>query len=165
MSGSRNFVILMGNLGSDPEVRTFQNGQKVCNVRVATSERWKDKQTGEKRERTEWHSVAIYQEGGVKFFKQHARKGTKVYIEGQLETRKWQDQSGQDRYTTEIVVRPYRGQVMILANWAGDDSGGANSGYSGGSDRGASPRDESTPAGYGGPDMDDEIPFGPEWRA
>ena len=104
MAGSVNKVILIGNLGRDPEVRSFQNGGKVCNLRIATSETWRDRNTGERKERTEWHSVAIFQEGLVKVAEQYLRKGSKVYIEGQLQTRKWQDQSGQDRYTTEIIA-------------------------------------------------------------
>lgn len=114
MSGSVNKVILIGNLGRDPEVRTFQNGGKVCNLRIATSENWKDRNTGERRERTEWHSVAVHQEGAVRFAEQYLRKGSKVYVEGQLETRKWQDQSGQDRYSTEVAVRPYCGELTSL---------------------------------------------------
>ncbi len=106
MAGSVNKVILVGNLGRDPEVRSFQNGGKVCNLRIATSENWKDRNTGERRERTEWHSVAIFSEPLARIAEQYLKKGSKVYIEGQLETRKWQDQSGQDRYTTEIVLRP-----------------------------------------------------------
>ena len=103
MAGSVNKVILVGNLGRDPEVRTFQNGGKVCNLRIATSENWKDRNTGERRERTEWHSVAIFSEPLARIAEQYLRKGSKVYLEGQLETRKWQDQSGQDRYTTEVA--------------------------------------------------------------
>ena len=104
MAGSVNKVILVGNLGRDPEVRTFQNGGKVCNLRIATSENWKDRNTGERRERTEWHSVAIFSEPLARIAEQYLRKGSKVYLEGQLETRKWQDQTGQDRYTTEVVA-------------------------------------------------------------
>jgi single-strand DNA-binding protein len=112
MAGSVNKVIILGNLGRDPEVRSFPNGGKVCNLRIATSERWtKD---GERKERTEWHSVAIMNEPLVKVAEQYLRKGSKVYIEGQLETRKWQDQAGNDKYATEIVLRPYRGELTIL---------------------------------------------------
>ena len=114
MAGSVNKVIIVGNLGNDPEVRTFQNGGKVCNLSVATSERWKDRNTGESRERTEWHRVAIFNEALVRVAEQYLRKGSKVYLEGQLETRKWQDQSGQDRYSTEVVLRPYRGEMTLL---------------------------------------------------
>jgi len=104
---SVNKVILVGNLGRDPEVRTFQNGGKVCNLHIATSENWKDRNTGERREKTEWHSVAIFSEPLARIAEQYLKKGSKVYLEGQLETRKWQDQSGQDRYSTEVVLRPY----------------------------------------------------------
>ena len=121
MAGSVNKVILIGNLGRDPEVRTFQNGGKVCNLRIATSETWKDRNTGERKERTEWHSVAIFSEPLARVAEQYLRKGSKVYIEGQLETRKWQDQSGQDRYSTEVVMRPYRSELTMLD---GRDGGG-----------------------------------------
>ncbi len=114
MAGSVNKVIILGHLGRDPEVRTFQNGGKVCNLRVATSDSWKDKNSGERKERTEWHSVAIFSEPLARIAEQYLRKGSKVYLEGQLETRKWQDQSGQDRYTTEITLRPYRGELTLL---------------------------------------------------
>ncbi len=154
MAGSVNKVIIVGNLGRDPEVRTFQNGGKVCNLRVATSENWKDRNTGERREKTEWHSVAIFSEPLVRIAEQYLKKGSKVYIEGQLETRKWQDQSGQDRYSTEIVLRPYRGELTLLDSRDGgsggnydEDRGSAGGGYGGGS---------SSPAPS---DMDDEIPF------
>lgn len=114
MAGSVNKVIIIGNLGRDPETRNFPNGGKVVNLRIATSETWNDKQTGEKKERTEWHSVAIMNEPLAKIAEQYLRKGSTVYIEGQLETRKWQDQSGADKYTTEIVLRPYRGELTLL---------------------------------------------------
>ncbi|PQO22789.1 single-stranded DNA-binding protein, partial [Rhodobacteraceae bacterium WD3A24] len=130
MAGSVNKVIIVGNLGRDPEVRTFQNGGKVCNLAVATSERWRDKNTGENREKTEWHRVAIFSEPLVRIAEQYLRKGSKVYLEGQLETRKWQDQSGQDRYTTEIVLRPYKGEMTLLDGRG--DGGGAPPGPGGG---------------------------------
>lgn len=159
MAGSVNKVILVGNLGRDPEVRTFQNGGKVCNLRIATSETWKDKASGERRERTEWHSVAIFSEPLARIAEQYLRKGSKVYVEGQLETRKWQDQSGQDRYTTEIVLRPYRGELTLLDGRAGAEGGEV---YSGGQDSGYD-RDYgergSTASGRGPSNMDDEIPF------
>jgi len=113
MAGSVNKVILLGNLGADPEVRTFQNGGKVCNLRIATSETWKTKD-GERKERTEWHSVAIFSEPLARVAEQYLRKGSKVYLEGQLETRKWQDQSGQDRYSTEVVLRPFKSELTLL---------------------------------------------------
>ncbi len=112
MAGSVNKVILIGNLGADPEVRSFPSGGKVANLRIATSETWKDRNTGERRERTEWHRVAIYSEPLVRVAEQYLRKGSKIYIEGKLETRKWQDQSGQDRYTTEIALRPYSSRAL-----------------------------------------------------
>lgn len=115
-----NKVIILGTLGRDPEVRTFQNGAKVCNLRIATSETWKDKATGERKERTEWHSVAIFAEPLAKLAEQYLRKGSKVYVEGQIETRKWQDQSGADRYSTEVVLRPFRGELTLLDKPSGD---------------------------------------------
>lgn len=170
MAGSVNKVILIGNLGRDPEVRTFQNGGKVCNLRVATSERWRDRNSGENRERTEWHSVAIFSEPLVKIAEQYLRKGSKVYLEGQLETRKWQDQSGQDRYSTEVVLRPYRGELTMLDGRDGPQGGGgggggymsdqsSGGGYGGGGyDSG--PSDGGGGGGGGGrSDLDDEIPF------
>ena len=114
MAGSVNKVIVVGNLGRDPEVRTFPNGGKVVNLRIATSESWTDKASGDRKERTEWHSVAIFNEPLAKIAEQYLRKGSTVYIEGQLETRKWQDQSGVDKYSTEIVLRPFRGELTLL---------------------------------------------------
>ncbi|RYG92194.1 single-stranded DNA-binding protein [Loktanella sp. IMCC34160] len=161
MAGSVNKVILIGNLGRDPEIRNFQNGGKVANLRIATSENWKDRNTGERRERTEWHTVAIFSEPLVRLAEQYLRKGSKVYIEGQLETRKWQDQSGQDRYSTEVVLRPYRGEITML-DGRGDNAAGGGGGYS--DDRGGYGGGggyDSGPVGGGGgrSDMDDEIPF------
>ncbi|MDF1620659.1 single-stranded DNA-binding protein [Pseudothioclava nitratireducens] len=169
MAGSVNKVILVGNLGRDPEVRTFANGGKVCNLRIATSENWRDRNTGERKERTEWHSVAIFSEPLAKIAEQYLRKGSKVYIEGQLETRKWQDQSGQDRYTTEVVLRPYRGELTLLDSRDGGGSGGgyggggqsSGGGYGGGYDDpgyGGGNQGGGQPAG-GGSGFDDEIPF------
>jgi single-strand DNA-binding protein len=166
MAGSVNKVILIGNLGRDPEVRTFQNGGKVCNLRIATSDTWRDKNTGERRERTEWHSVAIFQEGLVRIAEQYLRKGSKVYLEGKLQTRKWQDQSGADRYSTEVVLQGYDGVLTMLdgrEGGGGGASGGYDSGpsgdsYGGGYDSGPS----GGPGGSGGSsarDLDDEIPF------
>ena len=163
MAGSVNKVILIGNLGRDPEVRTFQNGGKVVNLRIATSETWKDRNTGERRERTEWHSVAIFNEPIGRIAEQYLKKGSTVYIEGQLETRKWQDQSGQDRYTTEVVVRPYAGNMTLLGGRGdGGGSGGgymseqSDPGYGGGYDSGPS---QGGSSGGGRSDLDDEIPF------
>ncbi|APG46829.1 single-stranded DNA-binding protein [Phaeobacter porticola] len=130
MAGSVNKVILIGNLGRDPEVRSFQNGGKVCNLRIATSENWKDRNTGERKERTEWHSVAIFNEGLVRVAEQYLRKGSKVYIEGQLQTRKWQDQSGQDRYSTEVVLQGF-GSTLTMLDGRGE--GGGQGGSGGGS--------------------------------
>ena len=164
MAGSVNKVILVGNLGRDPEVRSFQNGGKVCSLRIATSISWKDQQTGERRERTEWHSVSIFSEPLARIAEQYLRKGSKVYLEGQLETRKWQDQSGQDRYTTEVVLRPYRSALTLL-DGRNRDQGGAqgNEGeYSGSNYRG---HDNGQGAGQGGQEqpphhqIEDEIPF------
>ncbi|MDE3120810.1 MAG: single-stranded DNA-binding protein [Paracoccaceae bacterium] len=173
MAGSVNKVILVGNLGADPEVRDFPSGGKVCNLRLATSESWRDRATGERRERTEWHRVAIYSEPLVRIAEQYLRKGSKVYIEGQLETRKWQDQSGQDRFTTEISLRPYRGELTLLdgrgeggaggGGGGGYDQGGGYGGGSGGGSYGGGGGGGSFGGGGGGgggrSDMDDEIPF------
>ena len=161
MAGSVNKVILVGNLGRDPEVHTFQNGGKVCNLRIATSERWKDRNSGEQREKTEWHSVAIFSEPLARVAEQYLRKGSKVYIEGQLETRKWQDQSGQDRYSTEVVLRPYRSELTILDSRSEGGGGGGGysddrGGYGGGSSYGGGGGGQPAPAGG---DLDDEIPF------
>ena len=164
MAGSVNKVILIGNLGRDPEVRTFQNGGKVVNLRIATSETWKDRATGERRERTEWHSVAIFNEPIGRIAEQYLRKGSTVYIEGQLETRKWQDQSGNDRYSTEVVVRPFTGNMTLLGG-RGDGGGGGGrdyddrGGYGGGSSGGGYDSGPSGGGGGGSRDMDDEIPF------
>ncbi|MBM1817223.1 single-stranded DNA-binding protein [Pseudosulfitobacter pseudonitzschiae] len=167
MAGSVNKVILIGNLGRDPEVRSFQNGGKVCNLRIATSETWKDRNTGERKERTEWHSVAIFQEGLVRVAEQYLKKGSKVYIEGQLQTRKWQDQSGQDRYSTEVVLQGFGGTLTMLDGPSGGGGGGGGN-YGGGGGYDSGPSDDR----YGGPssgggnnaptpsrDLDDEIPF------
>ncbi len=163
MAGSVNKVILIGNLGADPEVRTFQNGGKVCNLRIATSETWKDRNTGERREKTEWHSVAIFQEGLVRVAEQYLKKGSKVYIEGKLQTRKWQDQSGQDRYSTEVVLQGIGGNLTMLdGRGEGGGGGGGGSYGGGGSSYGANDggySGGSSQQGGGGSDMDDEIPF------
>ncbi|MCB2110400.1 MAG: single-stranded DNA-binding protein [Defluviimonas sp.] len=166
MAGSVNKVILVGNLGRDPEVRSFQNGGKVCNLRIATSETWRDRNTGERKERTEWHSVAIFNENLAKIAEQYLRKGSKVYIEGQLETRKWQDQSGAERYSTEVVLRQFRGELTLLDGRDGGGSGGGGSGggerdYGGGydDDRGGSGGSGGASQGGGRSDLDDDIPF------
>ena len=160
MAGSVNKVILIGNLGRDPEVRSFQNGGKVCNLRIATSETWKDRNTGERREKTEWHTVAIFNENLVRLAEQYLKKGSKVYIEGQLETRKWQDQSGQDRYSTEVVLRPYRGEITFLDGRDGGGGGGGGYGGSSGGDDGGGGYDSGpSQGGSSNRDLDDEIPF------
>jgi single-strand DNA-binding protein len=164
MAGSVNKVILIGNLGRDPESRTFNNGGKVCNLRIATSENWKDKQTGERRERTEWHSVAIFSEGLANVAERYLRKGSKVYIEGQLRTRKWQDQSGNDRYSTEVVIDGFNGSMTMLD---GRDGGGGGGGTGGGGDswgdsggNGGGQSSGSKPAGGAfDDDLDDDVPF------
>ena len=183
MAGSLNKVMIIGNLGRDPEVRSFQNGGKVCNLRIATSETWKDKNTGERREKTEWHSVAIFQEGLVRVAEQYLKKGSTVYIEGKLQTRKWQDQSGADKYSTEIVLQGYDGVMTMIGGrndggggggysggdqgggYGGGDQGGNSGGYGGGDQGGNSGGygggDQGGGQGGGGgsSDMDDEIPF------
>lgn len=161
MAGSVNKVILVGNLGQDPEVRQFSNGGQVCNLSIATSESWKDKQSGERRERTEWHRVAIFSEPLVRVAQSYLKRGSKVYIEGQLETRKWQDQNGQDRYTTEIVLRPYRSELTMLdGRSGGGDQPMAGGGY--GQQISGPPGDfagQGAPAGGTDYDLDDDIPF------
>ena len=166
MAGSVNKVILVGNLGRDPEIRSFQNGGRVANFTVATNERWTDKGSGERRERTEWHRVAVLNENLVTVCERYLRKGAKVYVEGQLETRKWQDQSGQERTTTEVVLRPYRGELTMLD---GRQESGAGPGFAGtggnpyddGPSYGGGPGSGGGGGGRGGvaPDLDDEIPF------
>ena len=151
---SVNKVIIIGNLGRDPEVRTFQNGNKVCNLRIATSEKWRDKNSGERKERTEWHSVAIFSEPLAKVAEQYLRKGSKVYIEGQLETRKWQDQSGNDKYSTEVVLRPYSSTLTMLDGGSNDDSGG---GY--GAPQQQQHRSQQPSRYLNDENLDDEIPF------
>lgn len=155
MAGSVNKVILVGNLGADPEVKSFQNGGKVCNLRIATSESWKDRMTGERKERTEWHSVAIFSEGLVGVAERFLRKGSKVYIEGQLRTRKWQDQSGNDRYTTEVVLQGL-GSVLTMLDGApgGGGQGGGYAGGGGGRSQGVSDWQGGS-GGFGGGDYDD----------
>ncbi len=154
-----NKVILIGNLGRDPEVRSFQNGGKVVNLRVATTETWRDKQSGERKEKTEWHSVAIFNENLGRVAEQYLRKGSKVYLEGQLETRKWQDQSGADRYSTEVVLRQFRGELTLLDGRG--EGGGAASGGDDDYGRGVSDNrgggGDSRGGGVGA--LDDEIPF------
>jgi single-strand DNA-binding protein len=169
MAGSVNKVILIGNLGADPEVKSFQNGGRIANLRIATSENWKDRQTGERKERTEWHNVVLQSEGLVGVAERYLRKGSKVYIEGQLRTRKWQDQSGNDRYTTEVSVGGIGGVMTMLdgapggggqrggGDWnqgGGSSGGGSSWGQNGGSSGGGSGGGSSF-----GDDLDDDIPF------
>ncbi|NIJ08044.1 single-strand DNA-binding protein [Sphingomonas vulcanisoli] len=172
MAGSVNKVILVGNLGRDPESRTFQNGGKVVNLRIATSETWKDRSSGERKERTEWHSVAIFSEPLANTAEKYLRKGSKVYIEGSLETRKWQDQSGNDKYSTEVVLRPFTGTLVMLdgrGEGGGQSSGGGGGwseepndfggGYGGGArSGGAGGGGASRPAPFDN-DLDDDVPF------
>ncbi len=160
MAGSVNKVILVGNLGRDPEVRSTQSGSRVANLSLATSETWRDRNSGERRERTEWHRVVIFNDRLVDVAEKYLRKGSKIYIEGQLQTRKWQDQSGQDRYTTEVVLQNFRGELTMLDSRS--DGGGGGGGFSsggGGDDFGGG----GPSSGSGGPgpsgDLDDEIPF------
>jgi single-strand DNA-binding protein len=169
MAGSVNKVILVGNLGRDPEIRTLNSGDRVANLRIATSENWRDKASGEKREKTEWHQVVIFNENLVKVAENYLRKGSTVYIEGQLQTRKWTDQNGVDKYSTEVVLQRFRGELTMLGGRGGgaeggeDYGGGETYGRSGGggsggfqpgpANRGSGPR-ENFPA-----DLDDEIPF------
>lgn len=168
MAGSVNKVILVGNLGADPEVKSFQNGGRIANLRIATSEDWKDRQTGEKKERTEWHQVVLQSDGLVGVAERYLRKGAKVYIEGQLRTRKWQDQSGNDRYTTEISVGGFDGKLVMLDGARGGQGDGSNDGWGSG---GGAPSSggqsgggwQSGSSGFGGgdfsDDLDDDVPF------
>ena len=151
MSGSVNKVILIGNLGREPEVRTMQNGGKVCNLSIATSERWKDRNSGEQQEKTEWHRVVVFDDRLVDVAEQYLQKGAKVFLEGELQTRKWTDQSGQEKYTTEVVLRRFRGQLVML-----DSRGG---GISSDNQQNYTPPVDTGIADAVGNDLDDEIPF------
>ncbi len=170
MAGSVNKVILIGNLGRDPEIRSTQDGFKIANLSLATSDTWRDKNTGERRERTEWHRVVIFDEKLTEVAEKYLRKGSKVYIEGQIQTRKWQDQSGQDKYTTEVVLNRFRGTLTMLDSRRDSEGGGDYGG--GGSYGGDTPSGGGAPSGGGdggsgggggpapsGGDLDDEIPF------
>ncbi|MEQ8654773.1 MAG: single-stranded DNA-binding protein [Kiloniellales bacterium] len=156
MAGSVNKVILVGNLGRDPEIRSMQNGSRVANLSLATSESWKDRNSGERRERTEWHRVVVFNENIVKVCENYLKKGSKVYLEGQIETRKWQDQSGQERYTTEIVLRPFRGELTMLD--ARGEGGGMSAGGGGASAGGGGGGGFSSGPPASEP-LDDDIPF------
>lgn len=177
MAGSLNKVMLIGNLGQDPEIRSFQNGGRVANLRIATSETWKDRNTGERQERTEWHTVAIFSEGLVNVCENYLKKGSKVFVEGKLQTRKWQDQNGQDRYSTEVVLRGFDGTLTMLdgrqggggggGNWnqgGGQSSGGGDNWRGGGQGSGAGGSGGGQSGGGSGggsnyDDLDDDIPF------
>lgn len=167
MSGSVNKVILVGNVGRDPEVRRLNSGEPVASFSVATSETWRDKASGERRERTEWHNVVIFNENLAKIAEQYLKKGSKVYLEGQLQTRKYTDKNGQERQTTEVVLQRYRGELTLLDSRGGGSGGGSSAGsdygsdsgsvgYSGGGSGGGSQR---APAPAGGGHLDDDIPF------
>ncbi len=167
MAGSVNKVILVGNLGADPEIRRLNSGDPVVNLRIATSETWRDRQSGERRERTEWHNVVIFNDNLAKVAEQYLKKGAKVYIEGQLQTRKWTDQNGNDRYTTEVVLQKFRGELQMLDSRG---EGGQVGGYSGGGrgsdfgssgpgDSGGGSRSGGSSGGGFSQDLDDEIPF------
>jgi single-strand DNA-binding protein len=165
MAGSVNKVILVGNLGADPEIRRTQDGRPIVNLRLATSETWRDKATGERRERTEWHRVVIFNESLAKVAEQYLKKGAKVYVEGQLQTRKWQDQQGQDRYSTEVVLQGFSSQLTMLdrvggGGSTGGDFGSDDSGSNFGSSGSRSPARQPAMAGAGArDDMNDEVPF------
>jgi len=162
MAGSVNKVILVGNLGRDPEVRHTQDGKPVVTLNLATSENWKDRATGERKERTEWHRVVIFNENLCRVAEQYLRKGSKIYVEGALQTRKWTDQSGAEKYTTEVVLQRFRGELTMLDSRA-EGGGGYGGGASGGGDYGGSSSDQgasfSGGSSSGGGDLDDEIPF------
>jgi single-strand DNA-binding protein len=169
MAGSVNKVILVGNLGADPEIRRTQDGRPIANLRIATSETWRDKATGERKEKTEWHRVVIFNEGLCKVAEQYLKKGAKVYIEGALQTRKWTDQQGQEKYSTEVVLQGFNSVMTMLDGARGgggnfvEDNGGGDFGSSGGSSTGGSGGQRRVAAAGGGGggrrDMDDEIPF------
>jgi single-strand DNA-binding protein len=160
MAGSVNKVILIGNLGADPEIRRTNDGRPIANLRIATSESWRDKNSGERREKTEWHSVVVFNEGLCKVVESYVKKGSKVYIEGQLQTRKWQDKDGNDRYSTEVVLQGFNGTLTMLDGRSEGGSGGGN--YSGGGSNYGGNNQISEPSGnYGGNDggFDDDVPF------
>ena len=162
MAGSVNKVILVGNLGADPEIRRLTDGRPVANLRLATSESWKDKATGEKREKTEWHRIVCFNEGLCRVIEQYLKKGAKIYIEGQLQTRKWQDKDGQDKYSTEVVLQGFNSQLVMLDGRSGGGGGGGALEDSGGEFGSSGPSSSRRPATVGAGkrgDMDDEIPF------
>lgn len=166
MAGGVNKVILIGNLGADPEIKSFQNGGRIANLRLATSEYWTDKMSGERKERTEWHQVVIDNDNLIRVVENYLRKGSKLYVEGQLRTRKWQDRDGNDRYTTEVYVGRFRGDIELLDRREGGGSGGGDWGERGGGARSGGRSATSAPArDFGGgsagafDDMDDDVPF------
>ena len=173
MAGSVNKVILIGNLGKDPESRSFQNGGKVVSFSVATSESWKDKNSGDRKDRTEWHNVSIFSEGLARIAEQYLKKGSKVYLEGQLETRKWQDKEGNDRFTTDVVLRNFNSSMVLLDGREGSGGGGGGGSRGGGSDWSEDEGARGSAGGFGGSaarggasrptafdsDLDDDVPF------
>jgi single-strand DNA-binding protein len=169
MAGSVNKVILIGNLGADPEIRRTQDGRPIANLRLATTDSWRDRVTGERKERTEWHRVVVFSEGLCKVVEQYLKKGARIYVEGSLQTKKWQDQQGQDRYTTEIVLQNFNSALVMLDRVGGgsggfgpDEGGGSDFGAGSGSGRFSAPARQPAMAGTGAgrrEDMDDEIPF------
>jgi single-strand DNA-binding protein len=166
MAGSVNKVILVGHLGADPDVRRMNSGDPVVNLRIATSESWRDKNSGDRKEKTEWHNVVIFNDALAKVAEQYLKKGAKVYVEGQLQTRKWQDQGGNDRYTTEVVLQKFRGDLQMLGS-KDDNSGGRRDDrddYGSRSGRDDNRGGGGSGAGRSARELDDEIPFAPEWR-
>jgi single-strand DNA-binding protein len=159
MAGSVNKVLLIGNLGRDPEVKTMQNGSKVCNLSIATSESWKDKASGERKEKTEWHRVVVFNENIINVCENYLKKGSKIFVEGQLETRKWQDASGQDKYSTEVVLRNFRGELTMLDSKGSNDNMGASSQPQAASGAGGSGGGQWQQSSKGSNDFDDDIPF------
>ena len=160
MAGSVNKVILVGNLGKDPEIRSLGSGDRVANLTIATSESWRDKASGEKKEKTEWHRVVIFNDNLVKVAEQYLRKGSKVYLEGAIQTRKWSDQSGQEKFSTEIVLQKFRGELTMLDGRGDGDSAGEGGGsYNGGFSSGPRAQTSSAPREDFSADLDDEIPF------
>lgn len=160
MAGSVNKVILVGNLGFEPEIRTLSSGDRVANLRIATSETWKDRNSGERKEKTEWHRVVIFNDNLVKVAENYLKKGSKVYIEGALQTRKWSDNSGVEKYSTEIVLQKFRGELTMLDGRSGGDSDRGESDYGGGYSGGGGPKAQSSgPRESFSADLDDEIPF------
>ncbi|MCR5880035.1 single-stranded DNA-binding protein [Phenylobacterium sp. J367] len=159
MAGSVNKVILIGNLGADPEIRNLPSGERVANLRIATSETWRDRNSGERKEKTEWHRVVVFNENIVKVCEQYLRKGAKVYIEGSIQTRKWTDQSGQEKYSTEIVLQKFRGELTMLDGRGEGGGASEGGGYSGGGFSSGPRNTSSAPREDFSADLDDEIPF------